>query len=122
MKLTWRTGVGVFIVFVACIGGAVIGSVVTTKFGAMAEDITYIDFISLMLTAISLLMTLLAFFIAILGIIGWNAISRGVRVRVEDFLSDGFKDGNELRLMIDEYVQKSMFEGVNTIDTSLDDE
>jgi hypothetical protein len=48
-----------------------------------------------MLTSISLLMALLAVFLAVLGVIGWNAIVREARSRAETFLAEEFKAGSE---------------------------
>lgn len=84
--------------------------------------ISYADFISMLLTAISLLMTLLAFFLGVLGLIGWSAISRGVNERVEKFLEEGFKEGNSLHQLINSKATSAMYAGVETIKASIEDE
>lgn len=104
---------------VLCLLSGVIGGALTRNFGTSNYTLSYADFISVMLTAISLLMTLLAIFFGVLGVIGWNAISRGVQERTERFLVDGFKDGNALHVMLQKRVTEAMYEGVAAIETKL---
>ena len=47
-----------------------VGAVSSLRFNKEDYTLSYDDFVSIMLTAISLLLTLLAFFIAILALIG----------------------------------------------------
>lgn len=121
MRLSLPLVLGIFGVVVLCLLSAVVGAALTRNFGTSNYTISYADFVSIMLTAISLLMTLLAFFIAFLGVVGWNAISKGVVTRVEAFLEHGFKEGNPLQAMLRERVEAAMFAGIDEIDTSLPD-
>ena len=81
--------------------------------------ISYADFISIMLTAVSLLMTVLAIFLAVAGFIGWSTIEQKVHDKTEDFLVTGFAKGGRLdRVVVDvieRETQRIMFEGVQSV-------
>ncbi|MFN7389251.1 hypothetical protein [Brevundimonas sp.] len=121
MKHTPRLG---FLIGMAglCLVAGLVGAVLSRSFGTSSYTISYADFISVMLTAISLIMTLLAFFIAILAYIGWNSISGKVASEVKAFLADGFREGQPLHNMLIEQKDKAMFEGVMEIDTDFQDD
>ena len=99
-----------------CLCAAATGAALTRHFGTSNYIISYADFISVMLTAISLLLTLLGFFIAILAFIGWNSISGKVASDVSKFLADGFKDGQPLHKMLVDQTNRAMYEGVYQVD------
>lgn len=115
----WASVIGVMVM---CLIAGVVGAATTRQFGTSAYTMSYADFISVMLTAISLLMALLAFFIAILAFIGWNSISGKVASEVSRFLADGFKDGETLHRMVVDQANRAMYEGVYTVDTDLNEE
>jgi len=105
-----------------CLVAGLVGGALSRNFGTSSYSISYADFISVLLTAISLIMTLLAFFIAILAYIGWNSISGKVASEVKSFLADGFREGQPLHRMLVEQKDKAMFEGVMEIDTNFQDD
>ena len=104
---------------------AVIGTFFNANVARESASINYTDFISILLSAIALLITLLALFLGILGVIGWSAISDKVADRTEAFLEDGFQDGKDLHKLLEEKVKEVMYEGVSQVDgsaESVDDE
>ncbi len=105
-----------------CFVAAMIGAAITRQFGTSNYTISYADFISVMLTAISLLMALLAFFIAILAFIGWSSISGKVAADVSTFLADGFKDGGPLHKLLVDETNRARYEGIHEVDTEFADE
>lgn len=105
-----------------CLVAGLAGGALSRNFGTSSYSISYADFISILLTAISLIMALLAFFIAILAYIGWNSISGKVASEVKSFLADGFREGQPLHNMLVEQKDKAMFEGVMEIDTAFQDD
>lgn len=111
----------VALVGLSMIAGAV-GAASTRHFGTSNYTLSYADFISVMLTAISLLMALLAFFIAILAYIGWNSISGKVASDVRKFLADGFEDGQPLHKMLVDQTSRAMYEGVYQVDEEFAEE
>ncbi|WP_152485837.1 hypothetical protein [Euryhalocaulis caribicus] len=103
--------IGIGLVALSLISGLV-GSFISKTYISSSPNISYTDFISLMLTAISVLMTILAIFLGALGIIGWNAISSKVRSKTDEFLSDGFEEGNHLHDILRRRATEIMYEGV----------
>ncbi|MDH7975668.1 hypothetical protein QH494_26075 [Sphingomonas sp. AR_OL41] len=107
-----------------CLISGVIGGAMNRNFGASSYTLSYADFISIMLTAISLLMTVLAIFLGVFGFIGWNSIEQKAHTKTEQFLISGFKDGGRLHKMLFERVEDAlrlkteeiMFEGISSIE------
>lgn len=110
-------------VVVLCLASGVIGGALNRHFGMSNYSLSYADFISIMLTAISLLMTVLAIFLGVFGFIGWTSIEQKAHSKTEQFLSSGFADGGRLHRMLFERVEEAlrrkteeiMYEGINPI-------
>lgn len=115
MRIPWAVIFKTLGIVLLCAVCGAIGAIATTKFGQVANGFSYTEFISIILTAISLLMTVLAFFLAVLGVIGWNSISTRIRERTEEFLNEGFKDGNSLNEMLRKRAEEIMYEGVTPV-------
>jgi hypothetical protein len=122
MEKTPQSGTGPFwvkacLLIVACLISAGIGGGISRNWGASEYTISYSDFVSIMLTAISLLMTVLAIFLAVLGFIGWTSIEQRVHEKAEAYLAtlDGaiMKKAEEA---IRERTGAIMYEGVTPID------
>lgn len=105
-----------------CLLAGVVGSALTRHFGTSSYTLSYADFISVMLTAISLLMALLAFFIAILAFIGWNSVSGKVASEVGKYLTEGFKDGQPLHKMLVDQANRARYEGIQRVDADFEDD
>lgn len=105
-----------------CLIAGIVGAASARHFGVSTYTLSYADFISVLLTAISLLMTLLGFFIAILAFIGWNSISGKVGSEVSNFLAEGFKDGQPLHKMLVDQTNRAMYEGVYKVDAEFSEE
>jgi len=119
----WALAVGGVVTLVLCVISGVIGGALTRNFGTSSYTLSYADFISVMLTAISVLLALVSIFFAVLGVIGWTSISRGVRFRVDEFMVEGFKEGGSLRALFEREAEKARFRGVEAIDLrDLEDE
>lgn len=101
--------------------GGVVGGSFTRNFGSSNYTISYADFVSILLTAVSLLMTILAIFLAVIAFVGWNAITGRVAERTEQFLSEGFKEGNALHTLLRTRATEIMYEGVLTLEPAEDD-
>jgi hypothetical protein len=112
MKISLQAALAIGGIVLLCLIAGAVGGALTRHFGTSSYTLSYADFVSVMLTAISLLLTLLAMFFAVLGVIGWNAISAGVRQRTKDFLEEGFREGNALHQMLRKRVDETMYEGV----------
>jgi hypothetical protein len=102
-----------------CLISGVVGGALTRHSGTNSYTLSYADFVSIMLTAISVLMTLLAIFLAVAGFVGWTTIEQKVHSKTEDFLAKGFEKGARLdRIVVDMIERKTeqiMFEGVQPV-------
>ncbi len=105
----WRKVIGVTFL---CLLSGIVGGAMTRNFGASSYTLSYADFVSIMLTAISLLMTVLAIFLGVFGVIGWNAIQGRVHQRTEEFLTEGFKEGHPLYSMLESRATKIIYKGI----------
>ncbi|GAA4745711.1 hypothetical protein GCM10023264_08990 [Sphingomonas daechungensis] len=115
----WLKALGVAVL---CLVSGVLGGALTRNFGTSSYSLSYADFISIMLTAVSLLMTVLAIFLAVFGVIGWNAIQGRVHQRTEEFLNEGFKEGRPLYQMLETRATEIIYEGIIPVVGAEDDE
>lgn len=106
-------------VVVLCLASGLVGGWLTRLGGGHSYTLEYADFVSIMLTAISLLMTVLAIFLAVVGFLGWTTIEQKVHGKTEDFLAKGFEKGGRLdRVVVDMIERKTeeiMFRGVQPV-------
>lgn len=93
----------------------------STASGSVAQ-IDYPTFISIMLTAVSVILAGLGFVIAILAFIGWNSIGERVSTLATQFLRDAFNDGGPLHKMVKEEVKDIMYRDISPVDTDYNDE
>ena len=106
----------------ACAISGLVGAVLSRNFGTSSDTISYADFISVMLTAVSLLITLLAFILAILGVVGWSSITERVQRRTEEFLSEGFQEGNQLFNMLQSRATTIIYDGIDSVSAASEDD
>lgn len=106
-------------VLVLCLVSGIVGGALNRNFGTSEYTLSYADFVSVMLTAVSLLMTVLAVFLAVAGFVGWTTIEQKVHGKTEEFLATGFEKGGRLdRIVVDMIERKTeaiMFKGVETV-------
>ena len=121
MQLTapGSTWVKAILLIVACIISAGIGGGLSRHWGASTYEISYSDFISIMLTAISLLMTVLAIFLAVFGVLGWSSIESRVHEKTEAYLA---KLEPVIQKSVEEAIRAKtnelMYEGIEPISES----
>lgn len=89
-KPNWIS-IGVAMAFVALIFG-LLGGISSRYFGPETEKLTYAEFVSIILSAISILLTILGIIIAIVALFGWQAISKKVESRADEALIKYLKD------------------------------
>lgn len=112
-----------------CVLSGAVGGALNRNFGTSDYTLSYADFITIMLTAVSVLMTVLAIFLAVFGFIGWNSIEQKVHAKTEDFLASGFEKGNRLDNMVASKVAEAieiktvemMFNGIESLEEADDD-
>lgn len=101
-----------------CVLSGVIGGALSRNFGTSAYTISYADFIAVLLTAVSVLLTLLGLILAVLAFVGWRSITGTVESRTEAFLDEGFREGNPLHELVIKRTQEIMFRGITNIDAT----
>ena len=114
---------GVGLVLAASVCG-LIGAVLSRNVGTSSYTISYADFVSVMLSAVTLVMTLLGFILALLAYVGWRELNERIDAKVvgrtTEFLEDGFREGNSLHRMLEKRWRRAAYSGVEPIET--DDE
>lgn len=105
----------------ACLASGLIGAALSSRFGTSNYTISYADFISIMLTGVTVLLACLAIVLAILGVIGWNAITTRVGNRTEAYLEDGFKKGNHLYRQMENKINEITYAGVVAVGAESDE-
>jgi hypothetical protein len=93
----------------------------TVAGNATRTSIDYADFISIMLTGVSLILGALGFVVAILAFIGWNSIGDRVSSLATSFLKDGLKEGGELRSLIRNEAKDIIFRDIEPVDIEFED-
>jgi hypothetical protein len=115
-KKRWLIALGAMGVLVLCLISGVVGGALSHDFGTSNYTLSYADFITIMLTAISVLLVTLTIFLAVLGVVGWAAISNGVHNKTEAVLAEGFKEGNPLFKLVEARVSDIVYAGVAKFD------
>jgi len=102
-----------------CTLSGLAGAALTRHSSHTDYNLSYADFVSILLTAVSLLITVLAVFLAVLGFLGWTTIESKVHSKTEDILSKGFAEGGRIDSLIVQVIssraQEFMFKGVQSV-------
>ncbi|UWR75332.1 hypothetical protein K4L04_12820 [Phaeobacter inhibens] len=111
------------------IGGAVLYGLytaspirwVSTPSGSVAQ-IDYQTFISIMLTAVTVVLAGLGFVVAVLAFIGWNSIGNRVSALATTFLKAELNDGGSLHNMVKDEVKEIMYGEIQPVDFDYEDD
>ena len=98
-------------ILLALISG-VIGAALAGNFGTSSISISYIDFISVVLTALGVMLATATLFVAVLAVIGWTSIEARLRNHSIEFIGSELKDDKPLAIMIKKAVREAVYEGV----------
>lgn len=83
-------------------------------------DLNYVDFLSITLTALSLMITILGFFVAAASVIGWSTIENKLKDHSITYFKEQLsKDGN-LRSEFEELISAIAYEGIENIKAQQD--
>jgi hypothetical protein len=80
--------------------------------GSNVVSISYIDFVSIMLTAVSIILASLGLVFAIVAVVGWNTIRERVSSLATTFLQNSIKEGGELHDLVKKETQSIMYKDV----------
>jgi hypothetical protein len=106
-----KVGLGVVAGIVLLAFGVAIGGALNVTWNGKFE-ISPVEFVTLILTSISVLLALLTIFLGVFAVIGWRSINDGVRDHSMTFLSDELKEGKPMFALVKNAVVKAMYQGV----------
>jgi hypothetical protein len=109
----WKIGLGIFGGMALLIFGVAVGGALNVTWNGKFE-ITPAEFVTLILTSISVLLALLTIFLGVFAIIGWKSINDGVRNHSMAFLSDQLKEGKPMFALIQTAAMSAMYNGIQT--------
>lgn len=101
--------------FVAGLSGAVttlIYHIASARGSTPSLDLSYVDFLSITLTALSLMITVLGFFVAAASVIGWTTIENKLRDHSVNYFKDQLKKDGQLRNELEELIASIAYEGI----------
>jgi hypothetical protein len=103
-----------------CLFGGVVGASLATHFGTSSYSISFVDFISVMLTALGVMMTTMTLLVGALAVIGWTSIEGKLRDHSYDYMSNDLKVGGPLQELVRRAVRDAVYEGVRPLDHDID--
>lgn len=112
--------IGFGVVAVACIVLGAIGGALTSSFGTSNVQISYVDFISVLLTALGVIITTLGVIIALLAVLGWRSIEDKLRDHSYNYIGEELKEGRPLRELIQRTIREATYDGVRPDEPDLD--
>jgi uncharacterized membrane protein len=107
MNSPWKFGGWVILLLLTFLLGGMVSHSFTLGWSGEGGSIKYTDLVAIILTALSVIVTVLAIFLAVLGVLGWNSISRGVQDRATEFLQTGFAKDGDINKEVSSQVQTS---------------
>ena len=98
------------ITLAVAIGAAVGGSANVQWNNAM--NISTVEFVTIVLSALSVILAILTIFLGIFAFIGWRSINEGVRDHSLTYLNEELQEGRPMFNLIRNAVVTAMYEGV----------
>lgn len=83
-------------------------------------DLSYVDFLSITLTALALMITILGFFVAAAGVIGWATLEAKLRDHSINYFKDQLSKDGDLRNELEEFIAEIAYTGVEQYKNALD--
>ena len=115
--------------FALCIVAACVGAVTTiilhlahTPLLPSIDDIKYSDFISITLTALGLMITVLGFFVAAAGVIGWSTLENKLRSHSVEYFSKQLEKEGPLRKELEALFADIAYSGIEGLKEPAKDE
>lgn len=115
----WKIGLSILAGIALIAVGAAIGGASNVTWNGKFE-ISPVEFVTLILTSISVLLALLTIFLGAFAIIGWRSINDGVRDHSVAFLSGELKEGKPLFAIIKNAATQAMYNGVQRVEDEED--
>lgn len=112
--------------FILALVAAISGAVVTGAFHlgiapaqVDAADVSYADFLAITLTALALMITILGFFVATAGVIGWTTLENKLKDHSTSYFKDQLSKDGELRAELEELFADIAYGGVEEYKKSI---
>ena len=106
----------VFIIVIVAAGSAAAMTIALHWFPitppAQQSDMRYTDFISITLTALSLMITVLGLFAAALGVIGWTSIESKLKAHSVEYFKAQLEKEGPLRRELEQLFAKIAYSGI----------
>ena len=102
--------------FIAGLAGAVVTILYhmgSAKTSVSNVDVSYTDFLSITLTALALMITILGFFVAAAGVIGWTTIENKLRDHSVQYFKEQLSKDGKLREEIEDLIVGIAHEGIH---------
>lgn len=122
MYLTIKIAVGVALGVAICALIWMYSPVQVTRNSPASISISYVDVVSIMLTAVSVILGALGFVVAILAFIGWNSIGDKVTTASREFLRESVKEGGDLHALVKKEAKSIIYRGIEPVDTEFEEE
>lgn len=81
------------------------------------KDMTYSDFISIILTALGVMLTALTIFLGVLAVVGWTSIESKLRDHSISYFKDQLSSEGPLRAELEELFTEIAYEGIESYKT-----
>lgn len=111
-----------FILILASAATAAITTFVYHKIlvgGITLDDMKYQDFVSISLTALGLMMTILGFFVAAAGVIGWATIESKLKDHSITYFKEQLSKDGPLRAEFEQLLAEIAYEGIDNLKAAL---
>ncbi|UZW55407.1 hypothetical protein NUH86_00970 [Sphingobium sp. JS3065] len=105
--------------FVLCMVAAAAGVAATMSLhffhvpAGASTDVSYADFLSITLTALSLMITVLGLFLAAAGVIGWTTLESKLRSHSVDYFAQQLAKDGPLRKELEELFADIAYTGID---------
>jgi hypothetical protein len=103
-----------FCVVAASVGAltAMLFRVIHVSAGSRSVDLSYSDFLSITLSALSLMITVLGFFVAALGVLGWTTIESKLKAHSLEYFAKQLEKDGPLRRELEQLFAESAYKGI----------
>ena len=103
-------------------GASLVLHLVHTQSLPANDDIKYTDFLSITLTALSLMITVLGLFLAAAGVIGWTTLESRLKAHSVEYFSKQLDKDSQLRKELEQLIVKVASSGIEGLGRKPEDE
>lgn len=110
------------IVLLCTVAGAIGGGITSSAQGTISDSngVTYADFIVIMLTSVTLVITVLAVIVAVAAFVGWQSFDDRVKSEVSSVLDRGLEPGQPIYMLLKNKTDNLRVLGVQPISRSFE--